>query len=180
MPKKDDYGDSIISETGNWNVAADYSKLKIMKNLYLADEYSNIAIFGYASILEELENPLPVDLLKLKGFERLVNCLIMIIDNTLFALKRGGKDDMNKYRKTLREIQKIIPKLSRVIKSQRKGTKEIKINYEDYNKVLEIVLDLKSKINEPLNKNHLIFTDTEEFDPRAYKEKLIKDITTRG
>lgn len=33
MAKEEGYN---ISETGNWNVAADYSKLKIMKPLYLS------------------------------------------------------------------------------------------------------------------------------------------------
>lgn len=181
MPKKDVLSDDyIISETGNWNVAADYSKLKIMKNLYLADEYSNIALFGYDSMLEELENPFPVDVLKLKGFERLINCLIMLIDNTLFAIKKGGKSGLKDHRKQLQKILKIMPTLSKVISSQRTKTKKIQINYEKYNKVLEIVLDIKSKINEPLNKNHLIFTDTEEFDPQKYKEQIMKDAARRG
>ena len=43
-PKEEGYN---ISETGNWNVASDYSRLKIMKPLYNCDIYENIAKFGY-------------------------------------------------------------------------------------------------------------------------------------
>ena len=44
MPKDTD--DSLMSELGNWNTAADYARFKIMKPLYLADEYEMIATFG--------------------------------------------------------------------------------------------------------------------------------------
>lgn len=169
-----------ISETGNWNVAADYSKLKIMKPLYLCDTYENIAKFGYDHILEQLANySIPNDIVRLNGFSRLLHELLRLIENSKFALKVGKtRNQIEKYEKTLREIDKIIPLLSKTTKT-RKGM-IIKIDEERYDKVLKIVLDLKSKINEPLNKNHLIFTDKEEFDPIAYKKQLIENITTRG
>ena len=39
MPKSSFFDEGAVSDYGNWNVAADYSKLKIMKQLYIADEY---------------------------------------------------------------------------------------------------------------------------------------------
>ncbi|KKL77847.1 hypothetical protein LCGC14_2030750, partial [marine sediment metagenome] len=53
-------------------------------------------------------------------------------------------------------------------------------NKEIYEKVLERVLEIKALINEPLNKNHLIFTDKKEFDPRAFKEGIKKRIIGQG
>lgn len=169
-----------ISETGNWNVAADYSRLKIMKHLYLADEYSNIAIFGTSTLVEDLENPFPKDYLMIKGFERLLQCLIMLIDNSLFAIKyEKHKEELEEYRKVLRSILDIIPALYTNISSRKNGN-HIRLSRQRYVKVLDRVLDIKRKINEPLNKSHLIFTDKEEFDPVAFKERIKDRIVNQG
>ena len=48
MPKKDkSSGDHVISESGNWNVAAQFSKSKIMDPLDRCDIYENLARYGY-------------------------------------------------------------------------------------------------------------------------------------
>lgn len=173
-----------ISETGNWNVADQYSKLKIMRYLYLSDEYANIAKFGSANLIEEIESSLieyPIDSLRLKGFRRLVDCLITLIDNCLFAIKnKKDKEELEGYNKELGRIYKIIKILFRPATNQR--TKEYKetIIAERYDKILERVLEIKREINGPLNRSHLIFTDKEEFDPVAYKKEVFKQATTRG
>ena len=169
-----------ISELGNWNVAADFSKLKIMKPLLLCDIYENIAKYGYDSIVEQLENYfIPVDVVRLKGFERLVNELLKLIKNVKFAMKiKGTKDTIEGYEKDLNKILEILPHLSKV--KNKLKTKEVFINKEPYDKVLGYVLEIKSKLNEPLNQNNLIFTDKEEFDPQAYKDMIFKNATTRG
>lgn len=177
MPKKEN--DYNVSELGNWNVAKEYSHFKIMKNLYLADEYSDIAIFGYSSLLEELESQVPTDVLKLNGLMRLINVLILIIDNSLFACKKpGSKKTLEDYKTELRKILGVTPVL--YSKHIRGNSQEIKLNEEKYGKVLEKVLEIKAGINEPLNQNHLIFTDKEEFDPKKYKEQIMDDATHRG
>lgn len=175
--REEDYN---ISELGNWNVAADYSKLKIMKPLYLCDTYENIAKFGHDSILDQLaEFNIPTDIIRINGFIRLVDELLKLINNSKFALKIAGTlDTMEKHEEKLKQVVKIIPLLSKTTKT-RKG-QITKIDEKKYNGVMELVLKIKSDINDPLNKNNLIFTDKEEFDPIKYKEQLIKNITTRG
>ena len=61
--------EAFVSETGNWNVASDYAKYKIMKPLLLADDYEIIATFGYSDLLEDLAGNYDLDYLKIKGFE---------------------------------------------------------------------------------------------------------------
>lgn len=178
---KDDYLD-VVSETGNWNVAKQYSFLKIMKPLALADEYENIAIFGSSSLLEELQNiQISIDELKIKGFSRLVNILIQLINNTIFAIK--GDSDKNKLKgflKELTKINKISSTLYSIKYNQILKTKELKIDKEKYNKILSIVQQIKSDININLNHSHLIFTDKEEFDPAEMKKKIKQRATTTG
>ena len=180
MPKKrfDNYA---ISETGNWNVAADFSKFKIMQPLYLCDVYENLAKFGYDSILDQLMNfNMPIDSLKITGFERLVHELMKLIKNSMFAMKRKGtKKELEDFEETLKKALEVLP-MTYKIKTDLKKNKQLHLIPEKYNKVLGVVLQVKSKINEPLNKNHLIFTDREEYDPEAHQKQIAEELSTLG
>lgn len=177
------YGDDdfVVSELGNWNVAAEYSKLKIMKPLYLADEYQTIAQFGTVEFIDELSNPVEVDTLKIKGLARLLQTLIMIIDNCNFAIKhKTDKETLKNYRIELVKYNDNLSKLYSEKRDVRTGTKKLKVNKELYTPSLNRIIELKSLINIPLNKSDLIFTHREEFDYNALKEAQIKELTTRG
>ena len=183
MPKRDE-GESIISETGNWNVADSYSKSKIMKPLLLCDYYEDIATFGYDSIIEELinfESP-PNDLIRIKAIKRLVKELIRVIDNSKFALKKQGtKKEILKYRKAIVQLGNLIPKLGKIRYNQIEDRKTIAITDEGlFTTILEKLSEIKSKINEPLNRNDLLFTNKEEFDPVAFKDRLKRRMIEKG
>jgi len=121
MPGKKEEGYNV-SELGNWNVASDYSRLKIMKPLDFCDHYENIARFGYDTLIEQLEQfGIPTDTLKLIGFERLISELLKICGNVEFAMKVSGtKEELEKLKKKLIEIRGIIPMLSKTITKKRK------------------------------------------------------------
>lgn len=179
MLDKDDQG--YISETGNWNVAGEYARTKIMKPLWLADEYELIAIFGTTDFVEELNFNFSVDYLKIKGFKRLVNSLIMLINNSYFAVKeKRGRPELMKLKEELERIDKIIPRLYVNKVNQLKKTREVRLDEKKYQEVLEKVINIKSKINEPLNRNHLIFVDRKEFDPTDFKEGIKDRMINRG
>lgn len=169
-----------VSELGNWNVASDYSRLKIMKPLDFSDHYENIARFGYDTLIEQLENfGIPLDTLKLIGFERLVNELLKLCGNVKFAMKATGtRGELDKIIERLEEYRGIIPLLSKTIKKQ-KRIYTVLIP-DKYYKALDNVIKIKSSLNEPLNKNHLIFTNKEEYDPKIEKKKIMDNATTRG
>lgn len=170
-----------VSELGNWNVANEYSKKKIMKPLDLCDLYENIAKFGYDSIGEQLmQFGVPTDDLRLMGFNRLVDELLKLISNAKFAMKvKGTLGEIEKLEEYLEKIKMTIPTLS--MKINKRGKIQItKIHEEKFNKVLALVLKIKSTINDPLNKNHLIFTDKPKFDPQKHKQQLIESATTKG
>ncbi len=171
-----------VSDTGNWNVASDFSRLKIMKPLDFCDHYENIAKFGHDSIMEELTNfNIPNDVLRLTGFRRLVDELLKLIGNVSFAMKAvGTQEALEKFKEILEEVKKLSPLLSETITNQIKKTQQLKINERKYAEILEIVLKVKSEINIPLNKNHLIFTDKKEFDPKEYKRQIIDGAINRG
>ncbi len=180
MPQKEEGYN--ISDTGNWNVASDYARLKIMKPLYNCDIYENIAKFGYDSFSEQLENyGIPEEGLRLMGLDRLIHELLKLIQNSEFAMKaKGTKETLEKFEEILKGILKFTPKISTIKVNQIKKTKETKIDETIFNLILNKVLDIKANINEPLNKNDLIFTSREEFDPIAYKKQVFDQATTRG
>lgn len=182
MPSKHDYDDSMISETGNWNVADLFAKLKIMKFLKLMDDYEIIATFGSSDLLEELETShLNTDDIKLRAFKRLVKFLSMLINNTKFALKNKiDKKTFEDFQKNIKKIEKIIPALSYYKKNDQTKTKKLILNQEKYDRIFEAIIQIKADVLEPLNKSDLIFTHQEEFDPNAYKDKIKKDAMTRG
>ena len=110
-----------VSELGNWNVASDFSRIKIMKPLDFVDHYENIARFGYDTLIDQLENyGIPLDTLKLIGFERLVNELIKLCGNSKFAMKvKGTRDEVEKYEKQLKQFRQLLPLLSKVVTKQK-------------------------------------------------------------
>lgn len=179
MPKKN-LDEFVISDTGNWNVADKYSLFKIMKPLYYADLYADIAFFGSSDLFEELTiTNINVDELKIKAFQRLIRTLLTLINNSIFACKRE-KDTLEKLKVDLLNIEKILPNLYKTNFNAILKIKQLVIIPKYYNAALEAVLNIKSAINEPLNKNHLIFTDKEEFDPHAFKESIRSSIINKG
>ena len=180
MPKKEGTDDFIMSDHGNWNVAADYSKLKLMKPLYLADEFETIATFGFLDFYEESTNTLNVDFIKIRGFKRLIKTLIMLINNAKFAVGKKEKETLEGYEKELKRYEKITPTLFHFQKNEQKKTKELVIKVEKYNDALDRIIEIKALINEPLNKYDLIFTHKEDFDPAKAKEQIKNRLTQVG
>lgn len=180
MPKSSPYDEKIMSEYGNWNVASDYSRLKIMKQLYLADEYEVIATFGFSDLIDELNVETSIDVLKIRGFKRLIKCLIMLINNSKFAITGNFKKTLLDFKKELDRYWSITPTLYKYKRDEKNKTQELKLNQEDYNKALERISDIKSEINEPLNRFDLIFTHKEDFDPKKAKEMIKAALTSTG
>ncbi len=176
--------DYIVSELGNWNVAEKFVYEKIMKPLKKCDRYEDIAYFGYESLIEELINyqAPPNDVIKIKAMERLVKELIRIIENSKFAMKVGNtRKTALEYRGKLKKILPIIPTLLRKKANQINKTSSYIIkNPKLFDSILDTISEIKSRINEPLNQNHLIFTDREEFDVKKFKSNIKRRITTQG
>ena len=183
MPKKDiSTGETIISESGNWNVASDFARIKIMMPLAKCDYYEDIAKFGCESIIEELMGyQIQNDFVRYTGLKRLINELLRICKNSKFAMKKENtKKELKIYEDKLLKIKDVLHLLVKVKKNEISKTTELTIIEEKFDNVFDIVLEIKSLINTPLNKNHLIFTDKEDFDPHAYKKAMKERMIDRG
>ncbi len=183
MPPKDpSTGEKMISETGNWNVASDFARIKIMNPMDKCEFYKDLAMFGYESIMEELiYYQIPNDVGRYKGLRRYIEELLKLCKNSKFAMKKQGtKDDLKNYEDKLKKIKDVLPSLVNVKNNQISKSMELKIISDKFDKVLEIVIQIESSIYFPLNQNHLIFTDKPEFDPHAYKKSMKERMTHRG
>lgn len=170
-----------MSDTGNWNVAGDYTRLKIMKLLYYLDEYETIAKFGTSEMVEEFViDDATKNQARMKAIKRFVRTLLLLIGNTKFALKKEDKPIFDEWKETLKRLEKVLPMLETRITNQVRKTTEIKINEEKFNCVLDILIEIKENINEPLNKADLIFTYRDEFDPDEYKAAVKRKLITTG
>lgn len=183
MPKESIFDDFSVSETGNWNVADGYTKHKILGPMIRCEIYEDLATFGYESLAEELVSwySVPDDVVRIKGFQRLVKELIKLCKNAKFAMtKSGTKKSLEDLENELKRIKKVTPVLYEVYVNQVRKTREFKIIPQKFDPVLERVLEIKSEINEPLNKNDMIFTHKEEFDPKAFKKALMERMVNKG
>lgn len=183
MPPKDSADQAMYSESGNWNVAARFSEKKIMEAMTKCEYFKDVAEFGFQSLTEQLMNyNVSSDLIKKVAMERWIAELIKITKNAKFAMKQKTSDkdleDCNKKLKIVRD--EILPKLYKVNRSDVSKTKQIVLNGPQYKIVFESILDIEADINIPLNKNDLIFTHKDEFDPAAFKARIKDRIVNRG
>ncbi len=170
------------SDTGNWNVADSFAHAQIMAPIALCSTYGDIALYGHADFLEELNNfGLSTDELRISGLNRLINELIKLGENCKFAMKiKGTKEEIKKMLEQLYKIRdKIFPGTFTKTIDQRDNSVTLKCA-DSFKKTLELVSKIKSDINIPLNKNHLIFVDKEEFDVRDFKKRIKDRIINRG
>jgi len=183
MVKADSYEDATISETGNWNVADRFTKVKIMEPMVKCEFYEDLAQFGYESFIDELVDyyNIPMDVMKVKGLTHLIKELLKICKNVKFAMKVGkSKEELQKLEEELNILKKVLPDLYKISVDQVRKTKKIVIFPAKFELILNKVIEIKSKMNEPLNKNDLIFVSKEEFDPAVYKAKMIERMTKKG
>ena len=122
------------------------------------------------------------DLIRIKGLKRLVRECIRLTKNVKFACKKKGtREKVLEYYVVFRKLEKVLPTLIQITRNKINNTSSIsivdEILFEDF---IEKITDVASKLNEPLNKNHLIFTDQEEFDPRAFKENIKNRMINKG
>lgn len=172
-----------INESGKWNLAKDYSEKKIMRYLAEADEFELIASFGSRNFSEEMYNvvnSMPEDALKIRGFRRLIKTLQLLISNSMFALKTAGKTQFEEYQKDLKKIDSLTSSLYSNKINQVTRTSILKINEENYNKVLGFVLKIKENLNSSLLDAGLIYINRDNFDPKSIKDELKRRMIEEG
>jgi len=152
-----------------------------MKPLYLCKEYETISYFGHSDFLEELNNQYPIDQLRIKGFRRLIRELNQLIKTALFSIKnKKDREELISYSEELMRFWKVLPTLFRYKKDQSNKTQTLVIIEENFGRALDRVGEIRSLINDPLNRNDLIFSYVEQPDIKAVKRQILKNFEERG
>lgn len=183
MPKKEEGTDEyMISDTGNWNIASDFAREMIAKPMIKCSIFEDVAKFGYESLMDELMGfAVPDNLIRYTGLKRLIEELIKLCNNSRFAMKKQGTEkELIGYRDQLKKLKKVLEGIKKVKKDAYHKSEKLEFDEIKFQNILELVIDIKSDINDPLNRNHLIFTDKEEFDPVAFKERLKHRMINKG
>jgi len=160
-------------QTSNWNVAKPYTTELILKWLVKIDEYRTLAVFGCSDIYNDVflkDNNLK-NTARINALKRLINSIISLIRTTKFAIKKKDKDIFNKYRERLLKIEKYLFNL-RIEKKRGNKIVELNINETLFEKIISEIDTMLDDINFRLNDSSLIFTATEEFDPKKIKDAL--------
>lgn len=175
-PKGVDFSDV---QSGNWNVAKPYTTEKILKWLVLLDNYQTIATFGYSNIESDVfvRDGNLKNTSRLHAMRRLIHTLSSLARNTKFALKKDkDKETFSKYQKRLLKIDKNLFKL-RIEKKRGSRIEELNIDEILFDKIMNELNLMIDDINAKLNLSDMIFTHTEEHDPKklkqAYKDKYV-------
>jgi hypothetical protein len=168
------------SESGNWNIADFWSTHMIAKPLYLANEALRMAKKGCVDIEEDfvLEEDAKAQA-RIKGLIWAKDYIEEAIRHSLFAIRK--KDDKTKVKNFLEEIIKL-QKYMKLIRGEvpnREKTKLI-INEEIFDLIYNKLIEIKTEINEPLNRSDLIFMFKEEFNPKEYKSKIKEELIEEG
>ena len=168
-------------QSGNWNVAKPYTTELILKWLVRIDEYRTLSIFGYNDLHSDvfMRDDNLKNTARLNALKRLLHSIISLIRTTKFATKKNDRTLFDIYRERLLKIEKFIY-LLRVEKKRGKKLVELNINEEFFEKIISEIDNIIDDINFKLNDSNLIFTKTEEYDPKKIKESLKEKYINRN
>lgn len=174
---QDNEGITINSET--WNIADGFTKLKILKQIVVADKLETIAIYGVEDIDDHILNPIPVENLpqrRVESLYRLKDMMKQLLSNVSFAIRDEDRPKIEAMRKRLLLIESMIGAISYDAENQVDHQHNLYINEEWFQIILTELQEIKEIINKPINHAGLIFRRSDEMD----FDELTKEIIEGG
>lgn len=172
-----DFGGDINLGSDAWNVADGYTKLKILRQLIMLDRWDTISQFGTEEIDEDqgIDNN-QIKKRRVEALQRFHSTIKQLLGNVIFALRKEDQEPVKALVQRVETAGEFVPKCF--------STKEDMINHEDlfeieeplFKQILDILQEVKDKLNTPLNNAGLIFRPTEEVD----LDKIMAEIVEGG
>lgn len=170
-------------ETGNFNIADHYRTYIVFKHISNIDEYDKLAQFGTSDIMDALQiDPEQIPRIRIMALRRMAKHMQMLIGDTKFALRKSDKEEMEHYYNEVMQIKQIVDssQIEDVHHSVRTKKRSIRLNEETFNKLHEMLIELKMRILQPLNRASLIFFHVEEYDSAEMKRMIMHRAMTQG
>ena len=167
----------INTGTDAWNVADGYTKLKILRQLIMLDRWDTIAQFGTEEIEEDQQySDNHLRKRRCEAIQRFYSTIKQLLGNVKFALKKGDHEIVEAMIERIKVIDEFMPKLYEMKEDLINHEEIFNINEALFKKILDILQDIKDKLNTPLNNAGLIFRTSEEID----LDKVMSDIVQGG
>lgn len=179
MTKKGDseFGGEINAGSDAWNVADGYTKLKILRQLIMLDRWDTIAQFGTEEVDEDLAyNNNQLKKRRVEGLQRMYSTIKQLLGNVMFAIKKEDRAEVKALVDRVSNIEEFIPKAFDEKEDLVSHATTFEIEEDIFKKIIEILQDVKDKLNIPLNDAGLIFRPSEEID----LDKIMNEIIEGG
>lgn len=166
--KKEDFF-SVEQDEQTFNVAGGFVILKILKPMVECDKYEMIAIYGTENMETSITlSPPERNYYRAEALRRLKDTLLVIIENTEFKIKGSrfiwNADNFRTYKTRLSLVSKYINNVTYENVNQLTKQKELLINEDLFDTILEILRDVKTNMNKEINESDLIFKQIEALD----------------
>ena len=161
--------------TDNWNVADGYTKIKILKQLIFLDRFDTISQFGTEDMGEDIQyDDNTIKRRRVEALQRFHSTLKQLLGNVTFALKVGDQNKVKAFQGRLATVNEFMVKVFNTSEDKVSHEQLFSIEEELFAKILEILQDIKDKINTPLNNANLIFRASEEIDLDKIMDQIVE------
>lgn len=161
----DKIGGDINLGTDNWNVADGYTKLKILRQLILLDRFDTVSQFGTEDLGEDqIFSDNDIKKRRVEALQRFHSTLKQLIGNVIFALKKEDQPSVKILQDRIKMVSEFLPQSFESKEDLVTHDEIFDIEEKLFNKILDILQDIKDKLNTPLNNANLIFRASEEID----------------
>lgn len=161
-----------MSETGNWNIAQNWTNDMIFRPFFEASLYLQIAKFGFLDIEEDflMDDNSKINS-RIKALPLARNKIEMGIRNSCFAIRNTkDKEKMQEFLKDVVSLDKNMEFIKDKVVDR--DVYKIIINEEMFKLIYDVLIRIYTEVTEPMNRNDLIFNYKEQFDPHEFKKNI--------
>jgi hypothetical protein len=170
-------GEGVVSiGTQAWNIADGYTKIKILRIIIQLDIDEEIAMFGRKDDIEMID-PQSIPERRVEAFNKYIFHLKQLMGNCEFAIR----DPINKtifvnIKRRIENVEAVANGIADYMINDVTKENELRINYDHFQKCFNSLMDIKNEINFPINREGLIFKQSDELD----LDDIMKDIEDGG
>jgi len=165
-------GAELNQDVQIWNVASGYTLYKILTPLIEMDKLVKISIYGTETIEASQVTPPEVKIgARIEAIKRLVDSILMVIENSKFALKKDNKINLEQLELRTRAVSQVTDAICTKTYDARNNYEELTINEIHFKTCLDELRKIKQELSTPLIT--LIFPSSEEIDLAHIKEQLV-------
>lgn len=173
--KGGDFSGDITLGSDTWNVADGFTKLKILRQLVMLDQWETIAQFGGEEFDGDLNmNDNQIKKRRVEGLQRFHATLRQLIGNVMFALKSEDKKKIKMMGERIDNVKEFLGEVYEMREDDITHEEVFDVDEKKFGLILGIFQDVKDNLNILLNNANLIFRQSEDIDLDQIMGDIIK------